>query len=183
MKQMTHLWGGGDVKQKRFLRGYKTKIDNFHCIWKVDLVVLNFEIFKISALFTSSRQVCLPATSSNWFCLDRGPHSQILMTGRSDRGSYFIPKKITTSEFVYPNKSLLFLAYPKKSLSSFFTTQKNTGVFHRPKKITFGQYFRPKKITRTPPPPSLKYVSGTPGEFTSGHQGTSAPSNCENVSL
>ena len=23
---------GGDVKQKRFLRGYKTKIDNFHCI-------------------------------------------------------------------------------------------------------------------------------------------------------
>ena len=77
----------------------------------------------------------------------------------SDRGSYFIPKKITTSEFVYPKKSLLSLAYPKKSLgpffatqknpSFFFATQKNPGVFHRPKKITLGQNFRPKKITRT----------------------------------
>ena len=34
--------------------------------------------------------------------------------GGSDRGSYFIPQKITTLEFVYPKKSLLFLAYPKK---------------------------------------------------------------------
>ena len=35
----------------------------------------------------------------------QGPHSQILMTrggGGGDRGSYFIPKKITTTEFVYP---------------------------------------------------------------------------------
>ena len=39
--------------------------------------------------------------------------------GGSDRGSYFISKKIPTSEFVYPKKSLLFLAYPKKSLSVF----------------------------------------------------------------
>ena len=39
--------------------------------------------------------------------------------GGSDRGSYLIPKKIPTSEFVYPKKSLLFLAYPKKSLSVF----------------------------------------------------------------
>ena len=43
----------------------------------------------------------------------QGPHEHILMTGGSDRGSYFIPKKIPTSEFVYPKKSLLFLAYPK----------------------------------------------------------------------
>ena len=104
----------------------------------------------------------------------QGPHSQILMTGGgwSDKSSYFIPKKITTSEFVYPKKSLHFLAYPKKSLSFFFAiqknpsvvffaTQKNPGVFHRPKKITFGQNFRPKKITWTPP--SLKYVSGALG--------------------
>ena len=41
------------------------------------------------------------------------------------KGSYFIPKKITTSDFVYPKKSLLFLAYPEKSLRSFFATQKN----------------------------------------------------------
>ena len=92
--------------------------------------------------------------------------------GGADRGSYFIPKKITASEFVYLKKSLLYLAYPKKSLSPFFATQKNPsvffsrpkknpGVFHRPKKITLGQNFRPKKITRTPP--SLKYVSGAPG--------------------
>ena len=90
----------------------------------------------------------------------------------SDRGSYFIPIKITTSEFVYPKKSLLFLVYPKKSLSPcfasqknpsvfFFATQKNSGVFYRPKKITFGQNFRPKKTTQTPP--SLEYVSGAPG--------------------
>ena len=44
----------------------------------------------------------------------QGPHSHILMTRGSNRGSYFIPKKIPTSEFVYPKKSLLFLAYPKK---------------------------------------------------------------------
>ena len=42
-----------------------------------------------------------------------------------------------------------------------FATQKNPGVFHRPKKIPFGQNVRPKKILRTPP--SLKYVSGAPG--------------------
>ena len=42
-----------------------------------------------------------------------------------------------------------------------FATQKNPGVFHRPKNIPFGQNVRPKKILRTPP--SLKYVSGAPG--------------------
>ena len=76
--------------------------------------------------------------------------------GGSDRGSYFIPKKITTSEFVYPKKSQLLLAYPKKSHSPFFAApknpwvffsrpKKNPGVFHIPQKITFGQNFRPKK--------------------------------------
>ena len=115
-------------------------------------------------IFSASKEIFNP----------QGPHSQFFMMGGgggSDRGSYFLPKKITTSEFVYPKKSLLFLTYPKKSLSSFFATQKNPsvffatqknlGVFHRPKKITFGQNFRPKNITRTPP--SLKYVSGAPG--------------------
>ena len=79
------------------------------------------------------------------------PGAQILMTGGgggggggrgggvgvgSDSGSYFIPQKITTSEFVCPKKSLLFLAYPKKSLSPFFATQKNPSVFScNPKKI------------------------------------------------
>ena len=78
-----------------------------------------------------------------------------------------LPGKITTSEFVYPKKSLLYLAYPKnsispffatpkKSLSFFFATQKNPGVFYRPKKITFGQNFRPKIVTRNLPPPVIK---------------------------
>ena len=66
----------------------------------------------------------------------QGSHSKILMTGRSDRGSYFIPQKITTSEFVYPKKSLLFLAYPKKSLKPFFATENNpSGFFSRPIRI------------------------------------------------
>ena len=88
--------------------------------------------------------------------------------GGSDRGSYFIPKKITTSEFVYPKKITTFSNIPKKIPWSLFRNPKNslfylsqpqkiTGrVFHRPKKITFGQNFRP---------PSLKYVSGAPGRW------------------
>ena len=43
-----------------------------------------------------------------------------------------------------------------------YNTQKNPGVFHRPKHIPFGQNVRPQKILRTPP--SLKYVSGAPGK-------------------
>ena len=96
----------------------------------------------------------------------QGANSQILMTGGrgSDRGSYFIPKKVTTSEFVYPKKSLRFLAYPKKSRSPFFATPKNPSVFF------FATHFWPKFQTQKshsdpppPPSPSLKYVSGAPG--------------------
>ena len=50
--------------------------------------------------------------------LPQGPHSHILMTGGSDRGSYFIPKKIPTSEFVYPKKSLFF-SIPQKIRQCF----------------------------------------------------------------
>ena len=48
-----------------------------------------------------------------------------------------------------------------KNPSVVFATQKNPGVFHRPKKIPFGQNVKPKKIRRTPP--SLKYVTGASG--------------------
>ena len=95
--------------------------------------------------------------------------------GGGDRGSYFTLKKITTSEFVYPKKSLLFLAHPKKSLSPVFATQRNpSGFFSRPKKIP-ASFIDPKKslwakisdpkksLGLSPPPPSLKYVSGAPG--------------------
>ena len=54
-----------------------------------------------------------------------------------------------------------------------FATQKNPGVFHRPKKIPFGQ-----KWSQTPKnpsdPPSLKYVSGARG--THWHWGSSGKS-------
>ena len=45
-------------------------------------------------------------------------HSQFLMTGGGggggDRGSYFIPKNLTTSEFVYPKKITVFFSIPQK---------------------------------------------------------------------
>ena len=78
----------------------------------------------------------------------QGPHSQTLMTeggggGGSDRGSYFVPKEITSLEFVYPKKSLSPFFATQKSPLFFFPTQINPGVFHRLKTVTFGQNFRP----------------------------------------
>ena len=94
--------------------------------------------------------------------------------GGSERGLYFIPKEITTSEFVCQLKSLLFFSIPqkipwsffhnpKKSLC-FFATQKNPGVFHRPKKSLLAKISDSIKSFDPPPPPSLKCVSGAPGE-------------------
>ena len=102
------------------------------------------------------------------------PHSQILMTGGSDRGSYFIPKRLKNLRSLSTQKYHYFFSIPKKTLSPFFamqknpsifffTTQKNPCIFHRPKTITFGQNFRPKKNHSDPPPSSLKYVSRSPG--------------------
>ena len=45
-------------------------------------------------------------------------------------------------------------------------TQKNPGVFHRPKKMPFGQNVRPRKILRTPPPPVIKICEWGPWAFT-----------------
>ena len=66
----------------------------------------------------------------------QGPNSQILLTGGWVRERFiFYTQRITTSEFVYPKKSLLFIAYPKKSLIPFFATPQNPSVFLRdPKK-------------------------------------------------
>ena len=83
--------------------------------------------------------------------------------GRSDRGSYFIPKKITPSEFVYPKKSLHFLAYHKKSLSFFSIPQKNAGIFHRPKKSLLAKISDPKKSLG---PSVIKICGGAPGILT-----------------
>ena len=91
----------------------------------------------------------------------QGPHSQILMTGGSDRGSYFIPKKITTSEFVYPKKSVLSLAYPEKSLWFFLRPKKIPASFIDPKNPLRAKISDPKKSLG--PSLSLKCVSGAPG--------------------
>ena len=96
----------------------------------------------------------------------QGPNSQILTTraggGRNHNFRIFLPIKITT-----------FLAYHKKPLSPFFATpkiplffsqlKKNPGVFHRPKKSLLANISDSIK-SFPPPPPSLKYVSGAPGE-------------------
>ena len=116
-------------------------------------------------IFSASKEIFNP----------QGPHSQIFMMGwegGSDRGSCFLPKKITTSEFVYPKKSLLFLTYPKNPLVLFSQPKKISPFFLRPKKIP-ASFIDPKKsplakisdlkTSLGPPPPSLKYVSGAPG--------------------
>ena len=95
--------------------------------------------------------------------------------GGYDRGSYFIPKKITTSEFVYPKKNnYFFLAYPKKSLCPFLATQKNPSVFFSwpqkilvsfidPKKSPLAKISDPKKSLG---PPVIKICEWGPWETT-----------------
>ena len=86
----------------------------------------------------------------------------IFYTQKNHNFRICLPKKITTL-FSIPRKiPLSFFRNPQKIPLFLFVTQKNSGIFHRPKRITLGQNFRPKKIPRTPPP-SLKHVSGAPG--------------------
>ena len=54
------------------------------------------------------------------------------------------------------------IAIPQK-IPVFFATQKNSRVYHRPKKIPFGQNFRPQKIPRRTPLPDSKILSEAPG--------------------
>ena len=69
-------------------------------------------------------------------------------------GNYFSNRLQSQKYLVIPHNT-------QKNPCVVFATQKNPGVFHRPKKIPFGQNVRPKKILRSLP--SLKYVSGAPG--------------------
>ena len=97
--------------------------------------------------------------------------------GGSDRGSFFIAIKITTSEFVYPKKSLLFYNTPKNPLILFWQPKKSLCfLFRNPKKSRripkaqknhFGPKFQTQKITRTPSP-IIKIKSGPP--WTNGQQ-------------
>ena len=121
--------------------------------WYCYAVLSNFKEMAISL------NISIVAIKSQW------PHSPILMTGRGGGDP-------TEVHILYPKKSQLGICLPKKITTFysvpqkiplfFFATQKNPGVFHRPKKITFGQNFRPKKITRTPPPPVIKICEWGP---------------------
>ena len=62
----------------------------------------------------------------------------------------FHTQKISTLDFVYPKKSLLFLQ-PKKIPLLFFATQKNPAIFHRPKKSLLAKISDPKKSLGPPP--------------------------------
>ena len=71
----------------------------------------------------------------------------------------------TEVHILYPKKSLLFLAYPKRSLSPFFATLKNpSGFFFRDPKKSRRLSFTPKNhfwpkfqtqkyLSNSPPPP------------------------------
>ena len=73
--------------------------------------------------------------------------------GWSDRCSYFIPKKITTSECVYSKESLLFLANPKNSLILLSQPKKIPASFIDPKESLLAKISNPKKSLGSPPPP------------------------------
>ena len=74
----------------------------------------------------------------------------------------FYTQKTTTSEFVY-QKNYYFLAYPKNPLVFFSQPKKIPASFIDPKKSLLAKISDPKKSLGPPPPPSLKYVSGSPG--------------------
>ena len=86
----------------------------------------------------------------------------------------FYTKKNHNFRNLSTQKITTFLAYPQKSLSPFFTTQKNPSIFSRPKTIPASfidpkNHFWPKCQTHKnhsdipPPSPSLQYVGGAPG--------------------
>ena len=103
---------------------------------------------------TQTLQCCWQTSSTSHSLLTaQGPHSQIFMTGGSDRGSYFIPKKIPFSEFIYPKKSLVFLTYPKRNpLVLFSRPKKIPASFIDPKKSPLAKISDPKKSLGPPSP-------------------------------
>ena len=83
-----------------------------------------------------------------------GPNSHISMTGGGggeDRQRFIlIPQKIPTSQFVYPKKSLLFIAYPKKNPSEFLHEQILLFIFWNAKTCQLQLWFWSKtKLYKT----------------------------------
>ena len=81
-----------------------------------------------------------------WF-QTQGPNSRNLMMegggGGVQQRFILYTQKNHNFRICLPKKSLLFLAYPKKSRSPFFAIQKNPGIFHMPQK----NHFWPKSQT------------------------------------
>ena len=97
----------------------------------------------------------------------QGPHSQILTTrGRGGGGVrerfIFYTQRNHNFRICLPIKITTFFRNPQKSLC-FFRDPKKSWRYHRPKKLLLAKISDPKK-SFNPPPPSLKYVSGAPGE-------------------
>ena len=106
---------------------------------------------------------------------------RVPLTNFNDRGRirqrfiFYTPKN-HNFRICLPKKSLLFLAYPKNPLVLFSLPKKiPVSFFHDPKKsrrlsYTQKNHFWPKFQTQKnyldPPPLSLKYVSGAPGNQT-----------------
>ena len=85
----------------------------------------------------------------------QGPHSQIVMTGGEGGPTevhILYPKKSQLENLSTQKIHYLFLAYPKKSPSLFFTTPKNPSFFFATQKNSFvAKISDPKKSLGHPP--------------------------------
>ena len=102
--------------------------------------------WKVGASFKLAFNLCFvsPACMElQWLVLDsQGPHSQILMTGGGGR---------VRQRYIFYNITTFFLAYPRKSLSPFFATQKVPLLFFATQKNHFWPKFKTQKNHSNPP--------------------------------
>ena len=92
-------------------------------------------------------RICLPKKIPQCFCISKFYY---LTSGKLKHANFnfgFGQKQNYKLRLCY----FSFEYNSPKNPSVVFATQKNPGVFHRPKKIPFGQNVRPKKILPTPP--------------------------------
>ena len=92
------------------------------------------------------------------------------LTNFNDRGGggviFYAKKKKSQLFLAYPKKPLVLFHNPKKIHLFFLCNPNNPGVFHRPKRSLWAKISDPKKSrVLLPPPLSLEYVSGAPGDI------------------
>ena len=147
-----------------------------------NLTVFRLAFFRVSRTggglkVPVARQWAIPKYFSSWVgrafekTSPQGPHSHILMTrggGRSGQKIHILyPKRSQLQNLSTQKKSLLYLAYPPKSPHSLFSQPKKIPAsFIDPKRSLLAKISDPKNHSDPPPPsPSLKYVSGAPGDI------------------